>query len=65
MQRFAVVGCSDCKRPWAVETRFAQVKCPRCSKRTWLADHKKFWQGDNAREAQAAIVAMTNRGEMF
>ena len=57
--RFAIVGCRDCKTLQATETRFAQVRCNRCGKRYWLADLKKLWTGDDARQAIAFIQQQT------
>lgn len=63
--RFAVVVCSDCHRPWAIELRHEKVTCARCGRTYTVADRRLVWQGDDARQAQAAIRGMTGRGEMF
>lgn len=53
--RFAVVICSPCRTPWAVETRHERVTCPRCGKSYLLKDRKRAWEGDDARQAQVAV----------
>lgn len=57
-----MVACSDCKTYMATESRFAQVKCQRCGRRYWLAERKKFWEGNDARDATLAVQGlMTQR----
>jgi hypothetical protein len=53
---FAVVVCSACRQPWAVELRHATASCPACSVAYDLADRKPVWQGEDARSAQAAVA---------
>ena len=53
---FAVVACSACRKPWAVELRHATASCPECRTSYDLATRKPLWQGENAREAQAAVA---------
>lgn len=53
---FAVIACRRCREPWAVETRHAATACPRCSARNQLRKRVHLWEGDDAREAQAAAV---------
>lgn len=54
--RFAVVACSLCRQPWAVELRHAEASCPACRASFPLAERRRLWQGDDAREAQAAVA---------
>jgi DNA-directed RNA polymerase subunit RPC12/RpoP len=54
--RFAVVGCSGCGRPWAVELRHERSACPDCHTRVDVAGRTRLWQGDDARQAQAAVA---------
>jgi len=56
--RFAVVTCSSCKKPWAIETRHDRVTCPRCGKSYGVGDRVLQWQGDDARGARVYIQAM-------
>jgi hypothetical protein len=49
---FAVVACSSCRQPWAVEQRHATVTCPACRKTVELAHRTQLWSGQDAREAQ-------------
>jgi hypothetical protein len=53
--RFAVVACSACRAPWAVELRHATASCPSCHAPVEVAARTRLWQGDDAREAQAAV----------
>lgn len=52
----AVVACSACRQPWAVELRHATVACPRCGERAELAGKALLWQGTDARAAQEAVA---------
>ncbi|HJQ92796.1 MAG TPA: hypothetical protein VJ874_00765, partial [Candidatus Thermoplasmatota archaeon] len=54
--RFAVVVCSGCRKPWAVELRHATASCPACKASHDLAGRAPVWQGDDARAAQAAVA---------
>lgn len=54
--RFAVVACSACRAPWAVELRHETVSCPACHAPYEAAGRSRLWQGDDAREAQAAVA---------
>ncbi|HEX2066273.1 MAG TPA: hypothetical protein VHI93_05605 [Candidatus Thermoplasmatota archaeon] len=49
---YAVVACSRCREPWAVEARHATAACPRCQKTAELAHRTRLWEGLDAREAQ-------------
>ena len=53
---FAVVVCSACRQPWAVELRHATASCPACATTYDLAGRTPVWQGDDARAAQAAVA---------
>lgn len=53
---FAVVACSRCGRPWAVELRHATVSCPACRTAYDVAGRSRLWQGDDARAAQEAVA---------
>lgn len=53
---FAVVTCSRCKEPWALELRHATATCPRCQAKVEVAKRRRLWEGDDAREAQAAAA---------
>lgn len=53
---FAVVACSRCGRPWAVELRHATVSCPTCRTAYDLAGRTRLWQGADARAAQEAVA---------
>jgi hypothetical protein len=53
---FAVVACSACRQPWAVELRHATATCPACRSAYDLAGRKPLWQGEDARAAQAAVA---------
>lgn len=53
---FAVVACSSCRRPWAVETRHANAKCPNCRTNAQLAGKRRLWEGPDAAGAQAAAA---------
>lgn len=57
--RFAVIACSDCKKPWVTETRFGKVYCKRCGKAYTFVLRQPLWQGDNAEHARLALQAMT------
>ncbi len=59
---FAVVACPGCKAPWAVELRNATSTCPRCRSTVELAARKPLWEGDDARDAQAA-AAQARQGD--
>lgn len=54
--RFAVVACSACRKPWAVELRHATATCPSCRSSVDVATRAQLWAGDDAREAQAAVA---------
>lgn len=54
--RFAVVACSRCQTPWAVELRHATVTCPGCRASVELASRRLLWTGDDARQAQTAAA---------
>jgi uncharacterized Zn finger protein (UPF0148 family) len=56
--RFAVVACSACGQPWAVETRHAKVSCPDCGRSWMLADRARLWQGDDAASAADAAARL-------
>lgn len=56
MDRFAVVACSACRQPWAVELRHAEAACPACKAKAPLASRVHLWSGDDARAAQAAVA---------
>lgn len=58
--RFAVVACSACKKPWAIETRHDRVSCPRCGKGYDVDARLHLWQGDDARGARAFIQSMND-----
>lgn len=63
---FAVVACSSCKAPWAVDLRHAKVSCPRCRAPAELRKRRRLWEGGGAAEAQAAaahLAAALSRGE--
>ena len=62
--RFAVVACSGCGQPWAVELRNAAATCPRCQAKNGLEGRKKLWQGDDARDAQGAAAAIAQAGRI-
>ncbi len=51
---FAVVACSSCRQAWAVDLRHTRASCPRCQRPADLDRRRRLWQGDDAREAQAA-----------
>lgn len=53
---FAVVGCSHCHEPWAVDLRYDTSSCPRCGTKAELARRTRLWQGDDARDAQRAAA---------
>ncbi|MFA5944431.1 MAG: hypothetical protein WC876_08200 [Candidatus Thermoplasmatota archaeon] len=53
---FAVIACSSCRKPWAVELRHATASCPDCRTSYIIAERKPLWQGDDARAAQAAVA---------
>ncbi|MHB1261613.1 MAG: DUF5817 domain-containing protein [Thermoplasmatota archaeon] len=53
---YAVVVCSACRKPWAVERRHATASCPDCRTSYDLAARKPLWQGEDAREARAAVA---------
>jgi hypothetical protein len=53
---YAVVVCSACRKPWAVELRHATVSCPGCGTPYDRAARKPLWQGEDARAAQAAVA---------
>lgn len=54
--RFAVVACSACRQPWAVELRHLGATCPACQEPVELRERVRLWAGDDAREAQAAVA---------
>src|SRR5688572_22498469 len=54
--RFAVVACSACRQPWAVELRHAEASCPSCKATASLRERVHLWSGDDARDAQAAVA---------
>jgi hypothetical protein len=63
---FAVVVCSACRAPWAVDARHATVSCPSCRKAVELSQRTKLWEGEDALVAQrqaglhrAAMAAKT------
>lgn len=58
---FAVIACSRCKHPWAVELRHATATCPRCQSGVDLARRRRFWEGESGREAQAAAASVAAR----
>ena len=53
---FAVVACTACRQPWAVELRHATASCPKCNASYTLPDRKPLWHGDDGRAAQAAVA---------
>jgi hypothetical protein len=62
---YAVVACSRCKAPWAVELRHAKSACPRCHTAVDLARRARLWEGPSAaraREAAAAHAAALAQG---
>lgn len=56
VHRYAVVACSACRRPWAVELRHQGATCPSCHTAVSLRDRTRLWAGDDPREAQAAVA---------
>jgi hypothetical protein len=54
--RYAVVACSACRAPWAVELRHETASCPSCHAPVEVARRTRLWQGDDARQAQAAVA---------
>lgn len=55
---YAVVACSQCREPWAVELRHKTSTCPRCQKSVELARRTRLWQGDSPTEARQAIQTL-------
>jgi predicted RNA-binding Zn-ribbon protein involved in translation (DUF1610 family) len=55
LSRYAVVVCTACRAPWAVESRHTTASCPSCHAQVEVAARTRLWQGDDAREAQAAV----------
>lgn len=53
---YAVVACSSCRKPWAVELRHGTARCPECRTSYDLASRRPLWQGPDAREAGAAVA---------
>jgi len=53
---YAVVACSRCRNPWAVELRNATASCPACGAEADLARRTRLWEGDSPQEAQAAVA---------
>ncbi len=54
---YAVIACSACRMPWLIELRHATASCPRCQKRVDVARRTRLWQGEDQRQAQAAVAA--------
>jgi hypothetical protein len=54
--RYAVVVCSACRSPWAVELRHDTASCPSCHAQAEVAARTRLWQGDDARQAQLAVA---------
>lgn len=55
---YAVVACTQCKEPWAVELRHKTSSCPRCQKSVDLAKRTRLWQGDSPQDARRAIQTL-------
>ena len=55
---FAVVACSRCREPWAIDLRHKTVACPRCQTRVDVARRTRLWQGDDARSAAQAAASL-------
>jgi len=53
---YAVVACSRCGQPWAVELRHDRSTCPSCRTSYPLAGRTHLWEGNDGREAQAAVA---------
>lgn len=53
---YAVVVCSTCRSPWAIELRHETASCPGCRTSYQVAERKPLWQGEDARQAQAAVA---------
>ncbi len=60
--RFAVTLCPACQEPCAVELRHAAISCPRCQAKVEMRGRSLLWQGDDARDAQAAASQASRRG---
>jgi hypothetical protein len=61
--RFAVVACSSCAEPWAVETRHATITCPRCATKVETRDRRRLWEGDTAQDAQTHAGILRARAQ--
>jgi DNA-directed RNA polymerase subunit RPC12/RpoP len=61
--RYAVIACSLCRQPWAIEQRNQTAKCPACSRVVAIAGRLKLWEGDNG--LQAAEAAGRQRASGF
>lgn len=59
---FAVVACSGCRTPWAVELRNATATCPRCRTSVELTSRTQLWVGEDARQAQVAAAQLRAAG---
>ncbi|MHB8633430.1 MAG: hypothetical protein ACYDBQ_05600 [Thermoplasmatota archaeon] len=56
MSDVAVVVCSGCRAPWAVELRHREAHCPSCRRACDLTTHVLEWRGSSLQEAQQEVA---------
>jgi hypothetical protein len=56
---FAVVGCPACRRVQVIETRTPNVRCRGCDKQFDWSERKRFYHGDDAKEARRVASTLS------
>ncbi|HET6398791.1 MAG TPA: DUF1922 domain-containing protein, partial [Candidatus Thermoplasmatota archaeon] len=55
---FAVLACTACGRPMAVDERHAATSCPACGQRVEHRRARVAWRGPDARLAGSVLASL-------